>query len=67
MTTTPSQVKKLLRLRALAQEILKLTEDLNHELVDREAQKNLEATIKPSPEVYARVAAARRRKGLGNG
>lgn len=62
--TTPGQTKKLLRLRTLASEILELTKDLEHELVDKAALKRLTASLKPSPEHYAKAAAARRRKGL---
>ena len=64
---TPTQAKKLLRLRALALELVELTKDLEHELVDKPALKRLSASIRPRPEVFAEVAAARRRRGLGNG
>lgn len=59
---TPGRAKKILRLRALALEIAELSAELENDLVDKPARKRLMASVKPTPEDYAEVAAAMRRK-----
>lgn len=63
---TPTQVKQLQRMRALAAEMLDLADKLEASLVTRTSQRRYMESIEPSPEMFELAARARRRRGLDN-